>query len=102
MHLGLADSLLQNLLHNAIRHNHPGGRVDVLLNARTLEISNTGPPPAGDPARFFERFRKQNAASDSPGLGLSIAQRICTYYGFGIHYSFTEVGSRHILRVHFP
>jgi len=101
MHPGLADSLLQNLLHNAIRHNHPGGRVDVRLSAQALEISNTGPAPTGDPARFFERFRKHNAASDSPGLGLSIAQHICAYYGFGIEYSFAPVSSQHTLRVRF-
>ena len=101
MHPGLADSLLHNLLHNAIRHNYPGGRVDVLLDADAFEISNTGPAPAGDPAQFFERFRKHNAASDSPGLGLSIARHICTYYGFRIRYSFSEAGSRHTLRVQF-
>ncbi|GAC1377441.1 MAG: hypothetical protein NVSMB30_24370 [Hymenobacter sp.] len=102
MHPGLADSLLQNLLHNAIRHNVAGGRVDVRLTAQVLEISNSGPAPAGDPARFFERFYKHNAASDSPGLGLSIAQHICAYYGFAINYSFTAIGSRHTLRIQFP
>ncbi|GAA4004587.1 hypothetical protein GCM10022408_15490 [Hymenobacter fastidiosus] len=101
LHPGLADSLLQNLLHNAIKHNHPGGRVDVLLNRRVLEISNTGPALTADPAQFFERFRKHNAASDSPGLGLSIAQHICAYYGFGIEYVFTQAGNRHTLRVQF-
>ncbi|MBC8084824.1 MAG: HAMP domain-containing histidine kinase [Hymenobacter sp.] len=102
MHPGLADSLLQNLLHNAIKHNHPGGRVDVMLNRWVLEISNSGPALTTDPAQFFERFRKHNAASDSPGLGLSIAQHICAYYGFGIEYAFTQAGNRHTLRVQFP
>ncbi|MBG8556039.1 sensor histidine kinase [Hymenobacter guriensis] len=101
MHAGLADSLLQNLLHNAIKHNHSGGRVDVQLTSRFLEISNTGPAIKGDPTQFFERFRKQNAASTSPGLGLSIAQHICAYYGFSITYAFTEAESRHLLRVQF-
>ena len=102
MHLGLADSLLQNLLHNAIKHNYPGGRVDVLLSRHLLQISNTGVAPTVDPAQFFERFRKHNAASDSPGLGLSIAQHICAYYGFGIEYAFTQPGNCHTLRVRFP
>lgn len=101
MHPGLADSLLQNLLHNAIKHNHPGGRVDVKLTRQALEISNTGPALTTDPTQFFERFRKHNAASDSPGLGLSIAQHICAYYGFGITYDFTPAGNRHTLRVQF-
>ncbi|MCA8830400.1 sensor histidine kinase [Hymenobacter pini] len=101
MHIGLADSLVQNLLHNAIKHNYSGGRVDVQLAGQVLEISNTGPAVTGDPTQFFERFRKQNAASPSPGLGLSIVQHICAYYGFSISYVFDATRTRHILRVQF-
>jgi signal transduction histidine kinase len=99
LHPGLADSLLHNLLHNAIRHNVPGGDVTVRLTPTALEVSNPGPVVSGDPTRFFERFRKHNAASESPGLGLSIVQHICTYYGFGLSYDFTPAGARHTLRV---
>jgi len=56
---------------------------------------------SGDPSRFFERFRKHNAASESPGLGLSIVQQICAYYGFGLSYDFAPAGARHTLRVSF-
>ncbi|WP_151089081.1 sensor histidine kinase [Hymenobacter baengnokdamensis] len=101
LHPGLADSLLHNLLHNAIRHNLPGGDVAVRLTADALEVSNPGPVVSGDPARFFERFRKHNAASESPGLGLSIVQHICAYYGFGLAYEFAPAGARHTLRVAF-
>jgi signal transduction histidine kinase len=99
LHPGLADSLLHNLLHNAIRHNVPGGDVTVRLTPTLLEVSNPGPVVSGDPARFFERFRKHNAASESPGLGLSIVQHICTYYGFGLSYTFAPAGARHTLRI---
>ncbi len=99
LHPGLADSLLHNLLHNAIRHNVPGGDVSVRLTDNVLEVSNPGPVISGDPARFFERFRKHNAASESPGLGLSIVQQICAYYGFGLAYAFEPRGARHTLRV---
>jgi len=101
LHPGLADSLLHNLLHNAIRHNVPGGDVTVRLTAASLEVSNPGPVVSGDPARFFERFRKHNAASESPGLGLSIVQHICAYYGFKLSYEFAPAGARHTLRVAF-
>ena len=101
LHPGLADSLLHNLLHNAIRHNVPGGDVTVRLTANALEVSNPGPVLSGDPVRFFERFRKHNAASESSGLGLSIVQQICAYYGFGLSYEFAPVGARHTLRVAF-
>jgi signal transduction histidine kinase len=101
MHPGLADSLLQNLLQNAVKHNVRGGEVTLYLSATELKISNTGPAVGGDPARFFERFRKHNAASDSPGLGLSIVQQICEYYRFELNYQLAEAGTRHVLRVRF-
>ena len=101
MHPGLADSLVHNLLHNAIKHNEPGGDVTAVLTSNYLEISNPGADPGGDPARFFERFRKHRATADSPGLGLSIVQQIGAYYGFGVSYAFEPVGRRHVLRVQF-
>jgi signal transduction histidine kinase len=103
LHPALADSLLTNLLHNAIRHNQPGGLLRIALSATELELTNTGPAlgPAELPERFFERFRKHNAASDSPGLGLSIVQRIAQFYGFRVSYDYQAAGSLHTLRVIF-
>ena len=101
LHAGLADSLVQNLLQNAIKHNLPGGDIRVSLTSTALEISNTGPAITGDPARFFERFRKHQAAADSPGLGLSIVQHICAYYGFRVSYEYAAGSARHTLRVAF-
>jgi len=101
LHLGLADSLVQNLLQNAIKHNVPGGEIVVSLTPTAFEVSNTGPAVSGDPSRFFERFRKHNAASDSPGLGLSIVQHICAYYGFQVCYAYATYPARHTLRVEF-
>lgn len=101
LHPGLADSLVHNLLQNAIKHNLPGGEIHVSLSCSALEISNTGPAIAGDPMRFFERFRKLNTASDSPGLGLSIVQHICAFYGFRVRYDYLAGSLRHVLRVEF-
>ena len=102
MHPGLADSLLQNLLQNAVRHNVRGGELLVTLTPRELKISNTGSATTGDPARFFERFRKHNAATESPGLGLSIVHEICAHYGHGLRYTLAEGGTRHTLHVQLP
>ena len=101
MHPGLADSLLQNLLQNAVKHNVRGGELAVSLSGKELKITNSSAAIEGDPARFFERFRKHNAASESPGLGLSIVEQICSYYGFKVDYSVGEQGTRHTLRVRF-
>lgn len=101
MHPALADSLLSNLLHNAIRHNLPGGLLQVQLSATELVITNAGPALAAQqaPAQFFERFRKQNAASESPGLGLSIVQSITDFYGFTVAYDYVPDPPRHTLHV---
>ncbi len=101
MHPGLADSLVYNLLYNAVKHNHPGGQLQVALRPDFLRVRNTGPVISGDPARFFERFRKHEAASDSPGLGLSLVQHICAYYGFTVSYTFEPAGAWHTLLVRF-
>ena len=101
MHPGLADSLVANLLQNAVKHSPAGGRIQVTVEADALLVANAGPVIDGDPARFFERFRKHNAASDSPGLGLSIVQQICQYYGFSLNYYFSPAGAVHTLRVGF-
>lgn len=101
MHPDLADSLVSNLLQNAVKHNLPGGQLQVRVDARALEIRNTGLPLDGDPTELLGRFRKHNAASDSPGLGLSIAQQICGLYGGQLRYTFTPDGAWHTLRVEF-
>ena len=101
LHPGLADSLVSNLLQNAVKHGLPGGTIQVTLGADALVVANAGPAVTGNPARFFERFRKHNAGSDSPGLGLSIVEQICRYYGFALHYDFSPAGALHTLRVGF-
>jgi len=102
MHPSLADSLVRNLLQNAVKHCLDGSRIEVTLGPTLLSVANPGPVVAGDPARFFERFRKHQAASDSPGLGLAIVQQICHYYGFTLRYDFAAAGAVHTLRVGFP
>ena len=101
MHPALAESLVGNLLQNAVKHNHRGGLLSIRLSPFALEVTNSGPPLSTDPMLLLGRFRKQNAASESPGLGLSIAEQICTYYGFQLSYSFAPAGALHTLRVQF-
>lgn len=103
LHPALVDSLVSNLLHNAIRHNCEGGLLRVELTKAELTITNTGPKLSSNekPEQFFERFRKHNPSSDSPGLGLSIVQRIGAFYGFHIHYEYAANQTLHTLRVIF-
>jgi signal transduction histidine kinase len=84
----LADILLNNLLANAIRHNHSGGRIEVILEADFLTISNTGKSEKLD-NQLFERFSK-SASSEGTGLGLAISKQICNLYVFSITYQHRE------------
>lgn len=86
----LLPQLLQNLLGNAVRHNHPGGRVRVALERHEdhahLVVSNTGPGiPAAEVPRLFERFHRIDASRSrtggGAGLGLSLAREIAHAHG---------------------
>lgn len=95
----LAEILISNLLKNAVQHNVPNGKIQVLLSEGELKISNTGEEPSVAPEQFFERFRKNNQSSGSLGLGLSIVKKICEVNGFEVSYDFED--KMHILRVLF-
>ncbi len=82
----LADVLLNNLLGNAIRHNIPEGKLDVVLGGRQLTITNTGPASRLDNRVIFDRFRKAGNVAESLGLGLAIVKEICDKYGLEIAY----------------
>jgi signal transduction histidine kinase len=83
----LADILLNNLLGNAIRHNHENGNIIISLNQGEMIISNTGSAFNFDEKNIFERFSKAEN-SEGIGLGLAIVKQICDNYGFVIGYFF--------------
>ncbi|GGJ58666.1 sensor histidine kinase [Streptomyces brasiliensis] len=79
--------LVANLVQNAIRHNHPGGRVGVdLLAGQGITVSNTGPyVPLDRVGELFEPFRRlyrdRTGSTEGAGLGLSIAAAIISAHG---------------------
>ncbi len=86
----LLEVLLNNLIGNAIKHNHPNGKIEVTLQQKLLTIRNTGAPLGVAPNDLFERFRKGTDASPSLGLGLAIVKEICTRYNFEINYDYRD------------
>jgi signal transduction histidine kinase len=81
----LVESLVANLVDNAIRHNHPGGRVTVttaLVDGGTVvTVANTGPVIDPDEVgTMFEPFRRLGRArlanAQGHGLGLAIVSAI--------------------------
>jgi two-component system, OmpR family, sensor histidine kinase TctE len=79
--------LVNNLIDNAIRYSHEGGRVTVRTDATPegncrLAISDDGPSiPVAERKRIFERFhRLLGTQQDGSGLGLAIVSEIATLH----------------------
>jgi signal transduction histidine kinase len=81
----LLHRLVSNLVDNAIRHNIPGGALEVSLVSdatdATLTVTNTGPSVASDQvSRLLEPFQRgvpdRTTSPDGLGLGLSIVADI--------------------------
>lgn len=81
----LVERLVANLIDNAVRHNMPGGWLDVATypaaGHATFTIANTGPViPSGELTRLFQPFQRRSShegsAADGVGLGLAIVHAI--------------------------
>ncbi|MDT4891287.1 MAG: hypothetical protein QOE97_322 [Pseudonocardiales bacterium] len=83
----LIERMVSNLVHNAIKYNEPGGRVDVRLTLDgALTIENTGPVvPPELVAGLFEPFRRLSGErldhGGGVGLGLTIVRSIVAAHG---------------------
>ena len=86
----LIESMIANLLDNAIQHNMPNGSVDLttgrLRAASQLSVRNTGPiVPTAEVERLFQPFQRlghdRTGSGDGHGLGLAIVHAIATAHG---------------------
>lgn len=76
----LVERLVANLVSNAVRHNLPGGRLEITTCVRAgqavLVVANSGPLiPAIEVRRLFQPFQRLDS-NDGIGLGLAIVQAI--------------------------
>lgn len=102
----LVESLVVNLVDNAIRHNRPGGRVDIATSGTSIAVRNTGATiPPGEVDRLFEPFqrlrRERGHHSEGHGLGLAIVRAIATAHGATITVGAPEPGGLDV-EVAFP
>ncbi|MET9436176.1 ATP-binding protein [Streptomyces sp. NPDC006551] len=102
----LLDRLVHNLLANAVRHNVPGGRVEVRTGPGGVEVANTGPVvPAATVPLLFEPFRRLTERTHAPGegvgLGLSIVESVARAHGATTTASPNAEGGGLTIRVRF-
>ena len=89
--------IVQNLLENARKYNHPGGRIRVRARKNAdyvlLIIGNTGRPiPPDAQPHIFERFRRDGTVSgiSGHGLGLNLARELARLHGGNIRLACSE------------
>ncbi|MCW5924493.1 MAG: hypothetical protein KIS77_19395 [Saprospiraceae bacterium] len=86
----LAETLVANLLTNAVKHNLPDGWLRVVLDAQCLLVENAAAPPGAPVETLRERFARGNSPTDGLGLGLAMVGEICAQEGFGLELVFAE------------
>ena len=84
----LVQQLAANLIDNAVRHNIPGGDIQITTSTSqagaVLSVTSTGQViPAADVDRLFQPFQRlgPRPARHGHGLGLSIVRAIATAHG---------------------
>lgn len=86
----LLESLVNNLVVNAVRHNRPKGEIYLSLQGRELTIANTSDEPTLDERLIFSRFYRPSEKVKGNGLGLAIVRAICEYHGWTVQYRYKE------------
>ncbi len=105
----LAERLTANLVDNAVRHNVPGGWVEVATKIRSgrsvVSVSNTGPViPRDQVERLFQPFGRLEAtrlSRDGLGLGLSIVTAIAAAHDADLRARPLPGGGLEV-EIHFP
>ena len=94
----LAETMVANLLRNAIIHNDRGGSICIELSDQALTMTNSGNKLGFPEEDIFKRFSRSEYNKQSLGIGLSIVKRICDLYDFDVNYQFS---GKHIFSVDF-
>lgn len=89
----LLESLVNNLVVNAVRHNRPDGEITIALTDRRFVVSNTSDEPALDSRLIFNRFYRPSEKTAGSGLGLAIVKAVCVYHGWEVGYRYD--GEKH-------
>jgi signal transduction histidine kinase len=106
----LMESLMQNLVENAIRASEPGGKIDVLADRAgdgevVITVTDFGKGIAKDELSkikepFYRVDKSRTRADGGVGLGLAICARICEVHGARIEIE-SEPGEGTKIKLHF-
>ena len=95
LHPMLADSLIKNLLGNAIKYNYAGGSITITVSKKSYHISNTSKLDPISPEKLFMRLNTSKDNSEtSNGLGLAFVKKIADVNHLHIAYH-AENGMHH-------
>lgn len=85
----LAETLVNNLLSNAIRHTPQHGEIIVEWNTSGFSFKNSGKVPLSQDS-LFKRFAISTTQTTNSGLGLAIVKEICVQNSWEVRYSFAD------------
>ena len=87
LHPLLADSLIINLLGNAVKYNYTGGSIQIATTKNSYHIGNTSLLEPIPPGKLFKRFNtSKDSEETSNGLGLAIVKKIADSNSLSISY----------------
>lgn len=81
IHPDLAETLLNNIISNSIRHNITNGYIRVSLHSDVLEVANS----SGTYREESSDKKSDFISSRGLGVGQSIIKSVCLRYGFKMH-----------------
>jgi len=107
------ESVLDNLLSNAIRYTPNGGKVDLAIYCRqglaVIDVVDTGIGiPLEERKQIFDRFHRvltlhgSTEAHSGTGLGLAIVKSVCDRYGATIEVDSGPQGVGTLFRIEWP
>ncbi len=95
----LARMMFNNLINNAVKHTEAGGSIRIIIRCMEIRIANSGSHPLSGGEKIFNRFYRENQATQSTGLGLAIVKSICSASSISIGYEFENGFHHFILRL---
>ncbi|MCB0497539.1 MAG: HAMP domain-containing histidine kinase [Cyclobacteriaceae bacterium] len=85
----LLETLIHNLLSNAIRHTSAEGKIIIKNEGKAIYFLNSGIDNLNR-KNLFERFSATTKDKVSSGLGLAIVKEIANRYNWKVNYFFTD------------